>query len=56
MLDGLYIYIYSREYALNAVLGVPDFKYEEIDSIAIGEAKVREAIEKGEVEIVYSSY
>lgn len=52
MLDGLYIYIYSREHALNAVLGIPDFKYEEVDTIAIGEEKVRQAIEKGEIEIV----
>lgn len=33
-----------------------NFKYEEIDSIAIGEAKIREAIEKGEVKIVYSNH
>jgi hypothetical protein len=51
-----YIYIYSREDALNAVLSIPNFKYKEIDSIAVGEAKVREGIEKGEVQIVYSNY
>jgi hypothetical protein len=50
-----YIYIYSREDALNAVLSIPNFKYKEIDSIAV-EAKVREGIEKGEVQIVYSNY
>ncbi|KAG2111335.1 uncharacterized protein F5147DRAFT_772052 [Suillus discolor] len=42
----------SWEHALNAVLGIPDFKYEEVDTIAIGEEKVRQAIEKGKIEIV----
>ncbi|KAG1727953.1 uncharacterized protein EDB91DRAFT_1086257 [Suillus paluster] len=42
----------SWEHTLNAILGIHNAKYEEVDTIAIGEEKVRLAIEKGEVEIV----
>ncbi|KAG1738453.1 uncharacterized protein EDB91DRAFT_1082830 [Suillus paluster] len=42
----------SWEHTLNAVLGICNANYEEVDTITIGEEKVRLAIEKGEVEIV----
>ncbi|KAG0694345.1 hypothetical protein DFH29DRAFT_880765 [Suillus ampliporus] len=41
----------SWEHTLNAILGVCNANYEEVDTIAISEEKVRLAIEKGEVEI-----
>lgn len=39
---------------MNAVLGVQDARYQEVDSIALGEEKIRKAIEQGEVETVTS--
>ncbi|KAG2028994.1 hypothetical protein BDR03DRAFT_1018975 [Suillus americanus] len=44
----------SWEHALNAVLGVRNANYEEVETIAVGEEKVRQAIEKGEAAIVHN--
>ncbi|KAG2074970.1 hypothetical protein BDR04DRAFT_1150790 [Suillus decipiens] len=40
------------ENALNCVLGVPDAVYYDVDSITIGEEKVRIAIDEGHIEMV----
>ncbi|KAG1787161.1 uncharacterized protein HD556DRAFT_1449090 [Suillus plorans] len=40
------------EDALNCVLGVPNAEYHEVESIAIGERLLREAIDQGKVEMV----
>jgi hypothetical protein len=42
----------TRENALNCILGVPDAVYHDVDSIAIGEEKVRIAINEGHIEMV----
>ncbi|KAG1789965.1 uncharacterized protein HD556DRAFT_1310959 [Suillus plorans] len=42
----------TRENALNCVLGVNEPAYHEVESVVIGEQRVREAIDQGIVEMV----
>jgi hypothetical protein len=45
-------HFYTRENALNCVLGVAGAVYHEVESIAIGEEKVRIAIDEGRIKMV----
>jgi hypothetical protein len=43
----IFDHFYTRENALNCVLGVAGAVYHEVESVAIGEEKVRIAIDEG---------
>lgn len=42
----------TRENALNCVLGIANPNYREVESVALGEQLVREAINQGRIEMV----
>ncbi|OJA13210.1 hypothetical protein AZE42_12725 [Rhizopogon vesiculosus] len=49
---GRYIGVIAGENAHDCIVGVIDARYDEVETIALGEEKVREAIDKGIVETV----